>query len=266
LPHFKLNRTLQAHIAVNQEKVESRNIAGLRPGSDPALKNQTVIISAHLDHLGTGEKVNGDGIFNGAMDNAAGIASLIEIARTLKSAKVKTKRSVMFVAFTGEEKGLLGSNYFARFPTAPGRIVADINMDMFLPLFPLHYLEVQGLNESTLGDDIRAAAKASDVIVQADKDPDANRFIRSDQYSFIRRGIPALAFKFGWLPGSPEEKIYRDWYRDRYHAVGDDLSQPVDLKAAARFDAILVSLIERVADAPQPPQWKPTSFFRQFAK
>ncbi len=266
LPHFKLNRKLQAQIAVNQEKVESRNIAGLRPGSDPALKNQTVIISAHLDHLGIGEKVNGDGIFNGAMDNAAGIASLIEIARTLKSAKVKTKRSVMFLAVTGEEKGLLGSNYFARFPTAPGRIVADINMDMFLPLFPLHYLEVQGLNESTLGDDIRAAAKAAGVIIQADKDPNANRFIRSDQYSFIRRGVPALAFKFGWLPGSPEEKIYRDWYRDRYHAVGDDLSQPVDLKAAAQFDAILVALIERVSDAPQPPQWKPTSFFRQFAK
>jgi len=266
LPHFRLSRLLEARVAVTQEKVESRNIVGLRPGSDPSLKNQSVIISAHLDHLGVGEKINGDGIFNGAMDDASGIASVIEIARTLKAGKVKTKRSVVFLAVTGEEKGLLGSNYFAQFPTAPGRLVADINMDMFLPLFPLRYLEVQGLNESTLGDDIRVAAKTANVIVQADKDPNANRFIRSDQYSFIRRGVPALAFKFGWLPGSPEEKIYRDWYRDRYHAVGDDLSQPVDLKAAAQFDAILVSLIERIANAPQAPQWKPDSFFRQFAK
>ena len=225
-----------------------------------------MILSAHLDHLGTGEKVNGDGIFNGAMDDASGVASLIEIAQALKTGKVKTKRSVVFLAVTGEEKGELGSRYFAEYPTVPGRIVADINMDMFLPLFPLRYLEVQGLQESTLGDDIRAVAGAAQVEIQADKDPNANRFIRSDQYSFIRKGVPALAFKFGWIPGSPEEKIFRDWYRDRYHAVGDDVNQPVDLAAAAKFDAILTALLERVANAPEPPHWKPDSFFRRFAK
>jgi Peptidase family M28 len=266
LPHFRLNASLRARVATTQEKVESRNIVGIRPGSDRLLRNEFVILSAHLDHLGVGDKVDGDGIFNGAMDDASGIASVIEIARALKSGKVKTKRSIVFLAVTGEEKGLLGSHYFAQFPAVPGRIVADINMDMFLPLFPLRFLEVQGLNESTLGDDIRAAASAANVEIQADKDPNANRFIRSDQYSFIRKGVPALAFKFGWIPGSPEEKIYRDWYRDRYHAVGDDLSQPVDLKAAAQFDAILVSLLERVADARQAPQWKPESFFKQFAR
>jgi len=179
---------------------------------------------------------------------------------------VKTKRSIVFLAVTGEEKGELGSRYFAQYPTTSGRIVADINMDMFLPLFPLRYLEVQGLNESTLGDDIRAVANAAHVEIQADKDPNANRFIRSDQYSFIRKGVPALAFKFGWIPGSPEEKIFRDWYRDRYHAVGDDANQPVDLAAAAQFNAILAALLERVADAPQAPQWKPDSFFRRFAQ
>jgi hypothetical protein len=266
LPHFRLNASLRARVATTQEKIQSRNIVGIRPGSDRLLRNEFVILSAHLDHLGVGEKVGSDGIFNGAMDDASGIASLIEIARALKSGKVKTKRSIVFLAVTGEEKGLLGSHYFAQFPAVPGRIVADINMDMFLPLFPLRFLEVQGLNESTLGDDIRAAASAASVEIQADKDPNANRFIRSDQYSFIRKGVPSLAFKFGWIPGSPEEKIYRDWYRDRYHAVGDDLSQPVDLKAAAQFDAILVSLLERVADAAQAPQWKPGSFFRQFAR
>jgi hypothetical protein len=266
LPHFPLGQRLRAHVEVAGEKIQSRNIAGVRSGSDPQLRKEFIVISAHLDHLGVGEKINGDAIFNGAMDDASGVASEIEIARALKTSKIKTKRSILFLAVTGEEKGLLGSLYFAQFPSTPGRIVADINMDMFLPLFPLRYLEVQGLNESTLGDDIRAAAKPLRVEIQADKDPNANRFIRSDQYSFIRKGVPALAFKFGWIPGSPEEKIYREWYRDRYHAVGDDLSQPVDLEAAAQFDAILTSLLEMVADAPQPPQWKPTSYFRQFAK
>ena len=242
------------------------NIVGIRPGTDSVLKDEYVILSAHLDHLGVGEKVNGDGIFNGAMDDASGVASLIEIARALKTGKVKTKRSVVFLAVTGEEKGELGSEYFASHPTISGRIVADINMDMYLPLFPLKYLEVQGLNESTLGDDIRAAASAAHVEIQADKDPNANRFIRSDQYSFIKKGVPALAFKFGWIPGSPEEKIFRDWYKDRYHGVADDVNQPVDPAAAAQFNAILAALLERVADAPQAPQWKPDSFFQRFAQ
>jgi hypothetical protein len=266
LPHFALKLKMRASVTTTHEAVASRNVVGIRPGSDRDLKNECVILSAHLDHLGVGEKVNGDGIFNGAMDDASGVASLIEIARALKTGKVKTKRSIVFLAVTGEEKGELGSQYFAAHPTTPGRIVADINMDMYLPLFPLRYLEVQGLKESTLGDDIRAVASAANVEVQADKDPNANRFIRSDQYSFIKKGVPALAFKFGWIPGSPEEKIFRDWYRDRYHAVGDDVNQPVDMAAAAHFNAILEALLERVADAPQAPQWKPESFFRRFAK
>ncbi len=266
LPHFALMKSLRVRVATTQEKLGSRNIVGIRPGTDQVLSKEVVILSAHLDHLGVGEKVNGDGIFNGAMDDASGIASLIEIARAMKTGKVKTRRAIVFLAVTGEEKGELGSRYFADHSTAPGRIVADINMDMFLPLFPLKYLEVQGLNESTLGDDIRAVASAAHVEIQADKDPNANRFIRSDQYSFIRKGVPALAFKFGWIPGSPEEKIFRDWYRDRYHAVADDANQPVDLAAAAQFNAILAGLLERVADAPQAPQWKPDSFFRRFAQ
>jgi len=264
LPHFALMKTLRARVATSKETLGSRNIVGIRPGTDPQLKKEVVILSAHLDHLGVGEKVNGDGIFNGAMDDASGIASLIEIARGLKTGKVKTKRSLVFLAVTGEEKGELGSRFFTERSTVPGRIVADINMDMFLPLFPLKYLEVQGLKESTLGDDIRAVASAAHVEVQADKDPNANRFIRSDQYSFIKKGVPALAFKFGWIPGSPEEKIFRDWYRDRYHAVADDANQPVDLAAAAQFNAILEALLVKVADAPQAPQWKPDSFFRRF--
>ncbi len=265
LPHFPLPVSIQAHITISQKPIESKNVAGLRPGDDPQLKNEYVVISAHLDHIGVGKPVNGDSIYNGAMDDASGVASLIEIARNLQSERVHTERSLLFLAVTAEEKGELGSIYFAHHPTVSGRIIADLNMDMFLPLFPLKWLEVQGLNESTLGDDVRAVAEAAGVKVQADKEPNRNRFIRSDQYSFVKRGIPAVAFKFGYIPGGPEEKVFNDWYTNRYHGLKDDVNQPVDLAAAAQFNAILQNLAVRVADADQPPIWKPNSFFRRFA-
>jgi Zn-dependent M28 family amino/carboxypeptidase len=266
LPHFPLAVKVRLRLDMIRSQVKSENIAGVLPGSDPQLKNEYVIVSAHLDHLGIGAPVNGDKIYNGAMDDASGDASLIEIARAMKRSGATPKRSILFLSVTGEEKGELGSEYFAAHPTVSGAIVADINMDMYLPLFPLKYLEVQGLGESTLGDDIRAVCGQAGVQVQADKEPEHNRFIRSDQYSFIKKGVPALAFKFGYIPGTPEEKIFKAWYAERYHAPSDDLSQPVDLAAAAQFNAILEKLALRVADAGQRPKWKPDSFFRRFAK
>jgi hypothetical protein len=267
LPHFALAVRFRGHIGKKFSQVRSENVGGVLPGNDPALAKEYVVVSAHLDHVGIGAEVNGDRIYNGAMDDASGVASLIEIARMLKESGAKPKRSLLFLAVTAEEKGLLGSKYFAEHPTVDARaIVADFNMDMFLPLFPLKYLEVQGLDESSLGDDIRAVCQASNVEVQADKMPENNRFIRSDQYSFIRKGVPSLAFKFGWLPSSPEEKSFKDWYNDRYHGPADDAEQPVDLEGAARFNAILQTLAIRVANAPQRPQWKPDSFFRRFVQ
>jgi len=266
LPHFPLNITVRANTAVKRSTAQSQNLAGVLPGSDPQLKDEYVAISAHLDHLGIGQPVNGDKIYNGAMDDASGIASLIEIARAMHDSSARPKRSILFLAVTAEEKGLLGSQYFATHPTVKGPIVADLNMDMYLPLFPLKYLEVQGLGESTLGDDITEVCKESGVTVQADKQPEHVRFIRSDQYSFIKKGVPALTFKFGWLPGTPEEKLFNDWYKDRYHGPADDTSQPVDTAAAAQFDAILGKLALRVADANSRPTWKPNSFFRRFAQ
>jgi Zn-dependent M28 family amino/carboxypeptidase len=266
LPHFALPATVRAHVQLKKWQVESQNVAGLLTGSDPQLKNEYVVLSAHLDHVGVGQPINGDSIYNGAMDDGSGIASILEIGRLMHESKAKLKRSVLIVAVTGEEKGLQGSRYFAAHPTVNGKnIVADINLDMFLPLHPLHYIEVQGLGESTLGNDIRAVASAAGVEVQSDKEPQRNLFIRSDQYSFIRHGIPALAFKFGYLPGSPEEKLHKDWLTNRYHAPSDDLNQPVDKAAAAQFDDIILNLAERVANAPTRPQWNPDSFFRRFA-
>jgi Zn-dependent M28 family amino/carboxypeptidase len=265
LPHFPLAITVRAKTAVKRSTAQSQNLAGVLPGSDPTLKNEYVVVSAHLDHLGIGAPVNGDKIYNGAMDDASGIASLIEIARAVRDSSAKPKRSILFLAVTAEEKGLLGSQYYASHPTVKGPIIADINMDMPLPLFALKYLEVQGLGESTLGDDITAVCQESGVVVQADKQPDHVRFIRSDQYSFIKKGVPSLAFKFGWLPGTPEEKLFNDWYKERYHGPADDANQPVDKAAAAQFNAILGKLALRVADASTRPTWKPDSFFRRFA-
>jgi Zn-dependent M28 family amino/carboxypeptidase len=166
---------------------------------------------------------------------------------------------------TGEEEGLLGSRYFAAHPTVkPDSMVADLNVDMFLPLFPLHVLTVYGLNESDLGDDIRAVARARGVRVQDDLEPERNIFIRSDQYSFIRRGIPSLSFKVGYEKGSPEEKMAKTWLKERYHAPADDLKQPVDLESAARFNDLVRALAETVADRPFRPRWNLTSFFRRF--
>ena len=262
LPTFPLNISIRATTTTKVlSTYQAPNVVAVLPGSDPKLKSEYLILTAHLDHLGVGRPVNGDSIYNGAMDNAAGIASLIETARALALGP-RPRRSVVFIAFTGEEEGELGSQFYAHYPTVPrAQIIADLNMDMYLPLFPLRFLEVQGLGESTLGNDARAAAQLNDIEVQFDKQPDENRFIRSDQASFVKYGIPALAFKFGWLPDSPEQKTFDDWIRERYHRPSDDLNQPIDREGAVHFDRVLLTLTRRVANAPSRPAWYPESFF-----
>lgn len=266
LPRFPLRVTLRAKSLVQRTEVESQNIAAILPGTDPALKDQYVVLTAHIDHLGVGEPINGDRVYNGAMDDASGVATLLDIAQSLHDSKTRLRRSLLFVVVTGEEKGLLGSKFFAAHPTVkPSTMVANLNVDMFLPLFPLRSVTVYGLNESDLGDEIRKVAKANGVGIQDDLEPDRNLFIRSDQYSFIRRGIPALAFKVGYQKNSPEEKIAKTWLHDRYHAPSDDISQHVDLECAARFNALIRALAEDVADRQDRPRWNSNSFFRRFA-
>ncbi len=266
LPHFDIPASIKAKTAVIRGEVTSQNIAAVYPGSDPVLKNEYVVMSAHVDHLGVGKPVNGDAIFNGAMDNAAGVATVLDTAATVKETKPTVKRSILFLIVTGEEKGLLGSKYFAGNPTVPAHgIVADINTDMFLPLYPLKRLTVYGLDESTLGDDVRAVAKEMGITPQLDPDPARNSFIRSDQYSFILHGIPALAMKDGYAKGSPQEMVFKTWLTERYHSVTDDLKQPVDKTAAATFDLLAARLLERVANESSRPAWKPDSFFRRYA-
>jgi Zn-dependent M28 family amino/carboxypeptidase len=267
MPHFDLKRTLKATVVTRNEQVESPNVVGILRGSDPKLKSQYVVYSAHLDHVGVGEPIKGDKIYNGAMDNASGIASMLDVAETLGKPGVKLKRSVLFLAVCGEEKGLLGSRYFSQRPTVPkSSMVADLNTDMFLPIFPLNYLVVYGADESTLGEDIKAAAARLDVRVIPDRAPDRNVFIRSDQYNFIRVGVPSIMPEFGATANSPEEKTQEEWLKNRYHAPSDDAQQPIDLAAAAKFDKLMVQLVERVANASERPQWKPDSYFRRFSQ
>jgi Zn-dependent M28 family amino/carboxypeptidase len=265
LPRFPLAQSIKARATVNRKDVESDNVIARLPGSDPKLKNEYVVLSAHLDHLGIGEPINGDRIYNGAMDNASGSAVLLDLAASLRKSK-KLKRSLLFVFVTGEEKGLLGSRYFTAHPTVrPGSMIANINIDMFLPIVPLKVLTVYGLAESDLGDSAREVAQSLGVEVQADPEPQRNAFIRSDQYNFIRHGVPALAMGVGFVKGSPEQQMFKDWLTQRYHAPSDDTNQPVELEAAGKYEEIVRALMVRTADEERRPQWKANSFFRRYA-
>jgi hypothetical protein len=267
LPRFPLNVRLRANVRFKLTEIESQNVIGVLPGSDPKLKDEYVVFGGHLDHLGIGAGLTGDRIYNGAMDDGSGMASLLEIATLARQERLQFKRSVLFVAVTGEEKGLLGSRYFNANATVPIRnVVADINMDMYLPLYPLRLLEVQGVEESSLGADVRAAAAEDGVTVLPDQQPERNLFIRSDQYNFIRQGVPALAFKFGFERGSAEEQLAQAWVKNRYHSPSDDLNQPVDKAAAAKYNRIMLKLGQRVANADAHPTWNANSFFKRFVK
>jgi hypothetical protein len=267
LPRFWLGKSITATVTTEISHVESPNVIAKLTGSDPKLSAQYVLISAHLDHLGVGAPINGKTIYAGAMDDASGVATVLEVARKLSEATERPRRSMLFVVFTAEEKGLLGSRYFAGHPTVPERdIVADLNLDMFMPIFPLKKLHVQGLEQSTLAEQAKAVGAEHHIEIAGDQEPDRNSFIRTDQYSFVQAGVPALAFKFGWTMGSPEYKAWRAWLAERYHSTDDDLTQPVDFVAAAQFNDYLADLVRAVADDPAIPHYLNTSFFKRFEK
>lgn len=267
LPQFPLKVSLVANAVLEKKNVESANLVAKLPGSDPTLKNQYVVLSAHLDHVGIGAPVNGDRIYNGAMDNAAGSSVVMDVATELQKHPESLKRSVLFLLVTGEEKGLLGSKYFAGRPTVPLQsIVADINIDMFLPIVPLKIMKILGLDESDLGTRAAEVVQSFGVKPIADPEPLRNAFVRSDQYSFIHQGVPSVAMDVGFELGSPEQKVFKDWLTYRYHAPSDDVNQPVDLHAAGLYEDIVTKLLIETADAASRPEWKADSFFRRYAK
>jgi len=266
LPHFGLAKSLKADAKVLSKKVESANLVGKLPGSDSALKNEFVVLSAHIDHIGIGAPINGDRIYNGAMDDGSGSALEMDIAASLKAHPEKLARSLIFLLVTAEEKGLLGSKYFAAHPTVPAKsIVADVNVDMFLPIVPLKILKILGIDESDLGANAAKIAQSMGIKPIADPEPLRNAFIRSDQYSFIKKGVPSVKIDVGFELGTPEQKIFKEWLTNRYHAPSDDVNQPVDLQAAATYEEFTRRLLISTANDSAKPQWKPDSFFRRYA-
>ncbi len=267
LPRFPLPWRLRARLRMDQRMVESSNVIGIIRGSDPALRDESIVLSAHLDHLGVGAPIAGDSIYNGAMDNASGVATLIELAHALHSLPHPPRRSIVLLAVTGEEKGLLGSRAFGvNPPHAVGRMVADLNLDMFLPIVPLRSVVVFGIDESELGDWFRAIADSSGIKIQPDPEPEQTIFIRSDQYNLVRAGVPSLFVRFGETGDSTMDRRFHEWMRERYHAPSDDLRQPVDLEAALAFNRLLFRACLDLADQDERPRWKSESFFRRYAR
>jgi Zn-dependent M28 family amino/carboxypeptidase len=264
VPRFALKPRLRATIVASRKSLTSPNLIAKLEGRDPKLKSEYVVVSAHLDHLGIGAPINGDRIYNGAMDDASGVAAVLDIAHRIETGP-RPRRSILFAIFTAEEKGLLGSRYFATNPTVPKNdIVADFNFDMPLPLWPLKMVYLPGETESTLGAVARAAGAQQGIQVVPDPNPDRNVFIRADQYSFVREGVPSLFMKFGFLKNTPEYKIEHDWRAHRYHSPSDDLMQPGIFKEdAVKLDAFTAAIALRVANADKRPEWLPDSIFRQ---
>lgn len=267
LPTFDLTGRLKASIVTESRAFSCANLVGVLPGRDSGLASEYVVLSAHLDGLGIGKPVNGDAIYNGTFDNAVGVASLLDAARQLTRAAARPRRSILFAVVTAEEKGLLGSRYFAKRPTVPIKsIVANINLDMPLPIFPLTSVTPIGYEESSLGTDATEVAAEMGLPVVPDPFPNRNVFIRSDQYSFIKEGIPALFLKYGFAAGTPEAETEKAWRANIYHSPQDDLNQPVLKAEAIKLNDYLVALTRRIANDGKRPEWTTTSYFKRFAK
>jgi Zn-dependent M28 family amino/carboxypeptidase len=262
LPQFAIPARLHATMKITTADLTSDNVIAVLPGSDPTLADEFVVVSAHLDGYGIGEPWNGDKIYNGAFDDVAYVATLIDFAEKLHESGTKLRRSLLFLVVTGEEKGLLGSKYFALHPTiAKEKLVADVNLDQLRPLFPLKTLTCIGLSESSLGETVQRVGQAMNIRIQPDPEPERRLIQRSDNYSMMQIGVPAVGFVFGYQPGSPEEGIYRYWYAERYHSPADDIDQPWDPPAAAKFNEFFAKVVEAVGNADERPKWNAGSQF-----
>ena len=249
----------------------SSNVVGRLPGSDPELAEETVVLTAHLDGLGVGAPVDGDEIYNGAYDNALGVAIQLETARLLSETLPPPKRSILVVAVTAEERFLLGSDYFAQHPPIPAeQMVAAINLDNPLFLFPMSEMVAYGSGLSSLGPMVQRAAAAEGVTLVPDPNPEDVIFIRSDQYSFVKQGVPSLFLKPGQHAADPQidgPAVVLAHRRQHYHQPSDDLSQPVDWDSVTRLTRINARLSSAIASSADRPQWHPDNFFaRRFGR
>ncbi|GAB4055387.1 M28 family metallopeptidase [Spirosoma litoris] len=247
------------------EDIAGFNVVAVLPGSDPALKNEYIVQVAHLDHLGVGKPVKGDSIFNGAHDNASGVAIMLETARLYASLPKAPRRSILFVGVTGEEMGLLGSDYFANNPTVPKeKIVANLTLDMPFFFHPLLDIVPYGAEHSSLAKEVKQAADFLGVAISPDPIPEQTVFMRSDHFSFVRQGIPALFIKSGSQTGNPNldgTKLNLEWRATIYHTPQDDMNQPFDFNSAAKHAQLQFLVGYLTAQDNQRPTWNKGDFF-----
>ncbi len=255
--------TLTTKTALRQ--LTSSNVVGVLRGSDPKLRDEYIVFTAHLDHIGRGATVGTDSVYNGALDNASGVAIMIETARMLANSSRRPKRSIIFAAVTGEEKGLLGAEYFVAHPPVPAsQLVANINMDMPVALTDLAEFVAYGAEHSSLGPIAARAVAAEGRKLAPDPNPEEVIFVRSDQYAFVRAGIPALyidnAVK-SMDPAVDGAALVRDFLRTRYHQPNDDLAQPIHYATLARLARINARIAREVGNSRMPPTWNKGDFF-----
>ena len=262
---FPMPMTARLHSVSKQRQITSPNVIGVLRGSDPKRKDEYVVYTAHTDHLGIGKPIDGDSIYNGALDNASGTAALLEIAETFSRLPKRPARSILFVAVTGEEKGLLGSDYFAHFPTVPKEsMVANVNMDGASLTYDFADIVPFGAEHSSLMQVVRKEGKRFNVSVSPDPTPEQVSFIRSDQYSFVRQGIPAVFLTEGFHAVDPNvdgRKVTEHWIEKYYHSPFDDMSQPLVYEAAVKFMKLNIAIGYDIANAPERPTWNPGDFF-----
>jgi hypothetical protein len=268
LPRFPLRSGLRVTTHMVKEPFDSANLVAKLEGSDPTLRNEYVVLSAHLDHLGIRKEVDGDRIYNGAIDDASGVAALLDIAAVLKREGTRPKRSILFTFFTAEEGGRLGSQYFTAHPTVPREaIVADINIDEIRALVPLKAMQALGGDESDLGDTFRRVGDSLGVAIdgRVDREGRAALFAgSSDEASFAHAGIPAVRPLVGF-PGDSAAIVQR-WTRERHHTPSDDPQQPINFEALAAYEEFTRALLLEIADSPRRPGWKPDSFYKRQVK
>ena len=259
---FALRPTLSVDAETKWEDFTSPEVVGMLKGSDPALAAEHIVLMGHLDHLGIrpDAKPGEDAIYNGALDNAAGVATMLEAARLFAAQPMRPKRSVLFIANTGEERGLLGADYYANHPTVPAAsIVGLVDLDMPLLLYPFTDVTAFGADHSTVGAMVAHAGASMGISVSPDPMPEEAIFTRSDHYQFVRRGVPAILLMTGHANGG--KQVWNSWLGKIYHSPQDDLTQKIDWDAGARYAQLNYRIARAMADAPQRPMWLQGDYF-----